>query len=273
MNWICRLSACGITNQRETTVVWDRLTGKPLYNAIVWHDARTGDIVNRFKDGEGPHFPGKTADRFRHGRPTSESAILTRDTIFDLPFLSWYAVTGLPLSIYFSGVKLKWLLENVPGLKEKAEKGEALFGTIDSWLLWNLTGGPKGGVHATDVSNASRTLLMDLNTLEWSQEMLENFGVPKVMLPKICSSSEVYGMGAPGTGIEGIRIAGILGDQQAALFGQTCLSPGEGKNTYGTGCFFMLNTGKTAVPSKHGLLTTGVSTFCQFCNLRLCARN
>ncbi|GLD97366.1 hypothetical protein PINS_up006050 [Pythium insidiosum] len=222
-----RLAAVGITNQRETTVVWDKNTGKPLHNAIVWHDARTADIVHHLKNGAGEGFMGLGADRFR-------------------------AVTGLPIATYFSAVKLIWLLENVPGLREKAEKGEALFGNIDTWLIWKLS----GGLHVTDVTNASRTNLMSLETLQWDDEILKCLNIPKAMLPEIRSSSEVYAKGTEGSCLAGVPIAGDLGDQQAALFGQTCFSPGEAKNTYGTGCFFMMNTGTTPTPSTKGLLTT-----------------
>ncbi|KAJ0399690.1 hypothetical protein P43SY_003695 [Pythium insidiosum] len=222
-----RLAAVGITNQRETTVVWDKATGKPLHNAIVWHDARTADIVHHLKNGAGEGFMGLGADRFR-------------------------AVTGLPIATYFSAVKIIWLLENVPGLREKAEKGEALFGNMDTWLIWKLS----GGLHVTDVTNASRTNLMSLETLQWDDEILKCLNIPKAMLPEIRSSSEVYAHGVEGSCLAGVPIAGDLGDQQAALFGQTCFSPGEAKNTYGTGCFFMMNTGTTPTPSTKGLLTT-----------------
>ncbi len=216
------ISAIGITNQRETTVVWEKATGKPVYNAIVWQDTRTDTICNELaKDGG--------QDRFR-------------------------LKVGLPLATYFSGPKIKWILENVEGVRAKAEKGEVLFGNIDSWVIWNLTGGPKGGVHVTDVSNASRTMLMNLETLDWDADMLKVMGIPKAMLPKISPSSAVYGK-AVGE-LAGIPVAGDLGDQQAALFGQTCFSPGEAKNTYGTGCFMLLNTGTKPVQSKNGLLTT-----------------
>ncbi len=216
------LAAVGITNQRETTVVWDRTTGKPVYNAIVWQDTRTDVYVNEFsKDGG--------QDRFR-------------------------AKVGLPLATYFSGPKVKWVLDNVEGARAKAEAGKLLFGNIDTWCIWNLTGGVNGGVHVTDVSNASRTMLMNLATLQWDDEILGIMGIPKSMLPAIKASSEVYGKGVGD--LAGVPIAGDLGDQQAALFGQTCFSPGEAKNTYGTGCFMLLNTGTKAVPSKSGLLTT-----------------
>ncbi len=216
------IAAVGITNQRETTVVWERATGKPVYNAIVWQDTRTDQICNELaKDGG--------QDRFR-------------------------TKVGLPLATYFSGPKVKWILDNVPGTREKAEKGEVLFGNIDSWVIWNLTGGPNGGVHVTDVSNASRTMLMNLETLDWDPDMLKVMGIPKAMLPRVAASSEVYGK-AIGS-LNGIPVAGDLGDQQAALFGQTCFSPGEAKNTYGTGCFMLLNTGTKPVQSKNGLLTT-----------------
>jgi glycerol kinase len=216
------LAAVGITNQRETTVVWEKATGKPVYNAIVWQDTRTDAICNELaKDGG--------QDRFR-------------------------VKVGLPLATYFSGPKVKWILDNVPGARAKAEKGEVLFGNIDTWVIWNLTGGPKGGVHVTDVSNASRTMLMNLETLDWDPDMLKVMGIPRAMLPAIKASSEVYGQ-AVGT-LAGIPVAGDLGDQQAALFGQTCFSAGEAKNTYGTGCFMLLNTGTKPVQSKNGLLTT-----------------
>jgi glycerol kinase len=216
------IAAVGITNQRETTLVWEKATGKPVYNAIVWQDTRTDTICNELaKDGG--------QDRFREK-------------------------VGLPLATYFSGPKIKWILDNVEGVREKAEKGEVLFGNIDAWVIWNLTGGPNGGMHVTDVSNASRTMLMNLETLDWDSDMLEVMGVPKAMLPTIRGSSDVYGK-AVGA-LEGIPVAGDLGDQQAALFGQTCFSAGEAKNTYGTGCFMLLNTGTKPVQSKNGLLTT-----------------
>ncbi len=217
-----QLAAIGITNQRETTVVWDKRTGKPYYNAIVWQDTRTDQICKDLAGSEGP-------DRFR-------------------------SKTGLPLATYFSGPKLKWLLENVAGLRDDAISGHALFGTIDSWLIWNLT-----GEHVIDVTNASRTLMMDLHTLNWDDELLQILDIPPQMLPDIHPSSEprFYGMtnrdGPFGTGIP---VCGDLGDQQAALYGQTCFAPGEAKNTYGTGCFMLLNTGEKIVPSKSGLLTT-----------------
>jgi glycerol kinase len=216
------LAAVGVTNQRETTVVWEKSTGKPVYNAIVWQDTRTDKYVNEFsKDGG--------QDRLR-------------------------TKTGLPLATYFSGPKAKWILENVDGTRQKAESGDLLFGNIDTWCIWNLTGGTNGGAHVTDVTNASRTLLMNLETLDWDDEILQLMGIPRAMLPQIRASSEVYGNGT-GT-LEGIPIAGDLGDQQAALFGQTCFSVGEAKNTYGTGNFLLLNTGTEAVASKSGLLTT-----------------
>lgn len=216
------IAAVGVTNQRETTIVWDKATGKPVYNAIVWQDTRTDKICNELAADGGQ-------DRFR-------------------------PKTGLPLATYFSGPKIKWILDNIPGVREKAEKGEVIFGNIDTWVIWNLTGGPKGGVHVTDVSNASRTMLMNLETLDWDDEILGILGIPRAMLPAIRPSSEVYGY-AKGL-LEGIPVAGDLGDQQAALFGQACYSPGEAKNTYGTGCFMLLNTGTRPVPSKSGLLTT-----------------
>ncbi len=216
------IAAVGVTNQRETTVVWEKATGKPVYNAIVWQDTRTDKICNELAVDGGQ-------DRLR-------------------------PKTGLPLATYFSGPKIKWILDNVPGVREKAEKGEVLFGNIDTWVIWNLTGGPQGGAHVTDVSNASRTMLMNLETLDWDEEILKLMGIPRAMLPAVRPSSEVYGH-ARGA-LEGIPVAGDLGDQQAALFGQACYSPGEAKNTYGTGCFMLLNTGTAPVPSKSGLLTT-----------------
>jgi glycerol kinase len=211
------IATIGITNQRETTLVWEKATGKPVYNAIVWQDTRTDTICNELAKEGGQ-------DRFR---PT----------------------TGLPLATYFSGPKIKWILDNVPGTRERAEKGELLFGNMDTWLIWNLT-----GVHVTDVTNASRTLLMDLKTLNWDEGILKILNIPRSMMPEIRSSSEVYGQ-AKGA-LDGVPVAGDLGDQQAALFGQTCYAPGEAKNTYGTGCFMLLNTGEEPVASKSGLLTT-----------------
>jgi len=220
---LSKIAACGITNQRETTVVWERATGRPIANAIVWQDTRTAGFMNQLAADGGQ-------DRFRE-------------------------VVGLPTNPYFSGSKIRWLLDNVPGAREKAENGELCFGTIDTWLIWNLTGGPDGGVHVTDVSNASRTFLMNLHTLEWDDEMLEIIGVPRAMLPEIKASSEVYGfIRIPE--LKGIPVSGNLGDQQAALFGQTCYTAGEAKNTYGTGCFLLMNTGIKPIQSKNGLLTT-----------------
>jgi glycerol kinase len=217
------LAAVGITNQRETTVLWNRTTGKAVANAVVWQDTRVADDAGEFTRAGGQ-------DRFR-GR------------------------TGLPLSTYFSGLKIRWLLENVPGVRALAERGEVLFGNVDTFLVWRLTGGPTGGVHVTDVTNASRTQLMNLETLAWDQGILDSFGIPAAMLPEIRSSSEIYGL-AKEPAIASVPIAGILGDQQAALVGQTCFQPGEAKNTYGTGCFLLMNTGTRAVPSASGLLTT-----------------
>jgi glycerol kinase len=216
------IAAVGVTNQRETTVVWEKATGKPVYNAIVWQDTRTDTICNDLAKSGGQ-------DRFR-------------------------PKVGLPLATYFSGPKIKWVLDNVEGARARAEKGELLFGNIDTWVIWNLTGGPKGGVHVTDVSNASRTMLMNLETLDWDPEILKIMGIPHAMLPAVKPSSETYGT-ATGA-LAGIPVAGDLGDQQAALFGQTCFSAGEAKNTYGTGCFMLLNTGNKPVQSKNGLLTT-----------------
>jgi glycerol kinase len=215
------LAAVGITNQRETTVVWDRNTGEPVYNAIVWQDTRTDQICNELAADGGQ-------DRFR-------------------------AKVGLPIATYFSGPKVKWILDNVEGARARADAGDLVFGNIDSWCIWNLTGGTNGGVHITDVTNASRTMLMDLATLAWDDEILAIMGIPKSMLPEIRSSSQVYGAA---TGVlAGIPVAGDLGDQQAALFGQTCFSPGEAKNTYGTGNFLLLNTGTSPVQSNNGLIT------------------
>jgi len=217
------LAAIGITNQRETTVVWNRNTGKPVYNAIVWQDTRVADDVAEFSKKGGQ-------DRYR-------------------------AKTGLPLACYFSALKIRWILNNVAGAREQAEAGELACGTIDSFLIWKLTGGSDGGIHLTDVTNASRTQLMDLSTLNWDANILRDFGIPAQMLPKIVSSSEVYGDATLHV-LQGIPIAGVLGDQQAALVGQACFKPGEAKNTYGTGCFMLMNTGTRPVLSKCGLLTT-----------------
>ena len=212
------LAAIGITNQRETTVVWDRNTGKPIANALVWQDTRVSDYIPEFSREGGP-------DRFRKQ-------------------------TGLPLATYFSGLKIRWLLDHIPGARQQAEAGDLLFGTIDTFLVWHLT-----GLHITDCTNASRTQLMNLETLDWDPELLAAFGVPRKMLPEIRSSSEVYGA-ATLDAVRGVPVAGILGDQQAALVGQTCFRAGEAKNTYGTGCFLLMNTGTDIVQSTHGLLTT-----------------
>jgi glycerol kinase len=217
------LAAIGITNQRETAVVWDRNTGKAVYNAIVWQDTRTDVICDRLMADGGQ-------DRFR-------------------------AKTGLPIATYFSGPKVRWILDNVEGAAAKADAGELMFGNMDTWVIWNLTGGVNGGLHITDVSNASRTLLMDLATLQWDDELISAIGVPRTMLPEIRGSSEVYGE-ATIPAVQGVKVAGDLGDQQAALFGQTCFAVGEAKNTYGTGNFLLLNTGTEAVQSKNGLITT-----------------
>ena len=221
------IASVGVTNQRETTVVWDKNTGKPYYNAVVWQDTRTKDICDMLGEDGGQ-------DRFR-------------------------PKVGLPLATYFSGPKIKWLLENVDGLRAAAKKGDAIFGNIDTWEIWWLTGGPKGGAHVTDVSNASRTMLMNLETLDWDQEILDIMGIPRQMLPEVRPSSdpEIWGY-TPKDGPFGkeIPVCGDLGDQQGALVGQTCFSSGEAKNTYGTGCFMLLNTGTEPVQSKSGLLTT-----------------
>ncbi|MDO5722795.1 MAG: glycerol kinase GlpK [Flaviflexus sp.] len=218
------LAAVGITNQRETAVVWDKNTGEPVYNAIVWQDTRTDKIARELGGDEGP-------DKYKE-------------------------ICGLGLSTYFSGPKIKWILDNVEGAREKAENGDLLFGNTDSWVLWNLTGGPNGGVHVTDVTNASRTMLMDVRKLTWDENICADMGIPMSMLPEIKSSSEVYGEGAKNSLIIGTPIAGILGDQQAATFGQACFEKGMAKNTYGTGCFMLINTGHEAVTSENGLLTT-----------------
>ncbi len=218
------IAGLGITNQRETTVVWDRNTGEPVMNAIVWQDTRTDKLVDQYSADGGQ-------DRFR-------------------------PKTGLPLATYFSGPKIRWILDNVDGAAEKADSGDLLFGNMDTWTIWNLTGGTDGGLHITDVTNASRTLLMDLKTLDWDDALCEAIGVPRAMLPEIKPSSDVYGEVKSGGGLQGVQIAGDLGDQQAATFGQTCFSPGEAKNTYGTGNFLLLNTGTDLVHSKNGLLTT-----------------
>jgi len=218
------IAAVGITNQRETAVVWDKNTGEPVYNAIVWQDTRTQPIVDRLAQDGG-------VERFKE-------------------------IVGLPLATYFSGTKIMWILENVEGARERAEAGDLLFGTTDSWVLWNITGGPDGGVHATDVTNASRTLFMDLETLQWRDDILEVFGVPRSMMPEIRSSSEVYGHAESSSLLRETPVAGILGDQQAATFGQAAYDTGESKNTYGTGNFLIFNTGEEIVRSKNGLLTT-----------------
>jgi glycerol kinase len=217
------VAALGITNQRETTVVWDRNTGEPVHNALVWQDTRTDKLVDELsRDGGQNRFQERV---------------------------------GLPLATYFSGPKVSWILDNVDGARDRADAGDLMFGNIDTWCIWNLTGGTNGGLHITDVTNASRTMLMDLKTLSWDEDIASTIGVPTSMLPEIRASSEVYGEVANG-GFQGIQIAGDLGDQQAATFGQACFSPGEAKNTYGTGNFLLLNTGTEAVVSKNGMLTT-----------------
>src|SRR5918994_1449332 len=217
------IAGVGITNQRETTLVWDRNTGEPVHNALVWQDTRTDRLVDEFsRDGGQNRFQEKV---------------------------------GLPLATYFSGPKIRWILDNVEGARDKAEAGDLLFGNMDTWVIWNLTGGTDGGLHITDVTNASRTMLMDLKTLDWDAGIMDVMGVPRAMLPEIKASSDVYGDVKSGA-LQGVPIAGDLGDQQAATFGQTCFAVGEAKNTYGTGNFLLLNTGTEAVPSKSGLLTT-----------------
>jgi len=219
------IAAVGITNQRETALVWDRTTGVPVYNAIVWQDTRTDGICHDLAD------LGGGVERYK-------------------------AKVGLPLATYFSGPKVKWILDNVEGARAKAEAGDLMFGNMDTWTIWNMTGGVDGGLHYTEPTNASRTMLMDLETLSWDPEIAKDMTIPLSMLPQIRSSSEVYGNGRAKGSFAGVPIAGILGDQQAATFGQACLSPGEAKNTYGTGNFMLLNTGTEVVPSKNGLLTT-----------------
>lgn len=217
------VAAVGITNQRETAIVWERATGEPVHNAIVWQDTRTQPAIDRLAaDGGSQRFAEQT---------------------------------GLPLATYFSASKIGWILDHVDGARERAERGELLFGTPDTWLLWNLTGGADGGVHATDVTNASRTLLMDLRTLDWDDALLAAFGVPRAMLPRICSSAEEYGTVAAGS-LAGVPVAAILGDQQAATFGQAAFEAGESKNTYGTGNFLIVGTGEEIVRSENGLITT-----------------
>ncbi|WP_100445481.1 glycerol kinase GlpK [Glycomyces xiaoerkulensis] len=217
------VAAIGVTNQRETTLLWDKRTGEPVHNAVVWQDTRTDDLCRELGGPSGQ-------DRFRRR-------------------------TGLPLATYFAGPKIAWLLDNVDGLRERAEAGELLFGTMDSWVIWNLTGGPRGGVHVTDATNASRTLMMDLDGLEWDEDIAAEMGVPVRILPEIRSSSEVYGRVAGGA-LEGVPVASALGDQQAALFGQTCYGAGDAKSTYGTGTFMLMNTGDKPIRSESGLLTT-----------------
>ena len=218
------IAAVGITNQRETTVIWNKHTGIPVYNALVWQDTRTQPIVDRLAEDGG-------INRFRE-------------------------TSGLPLATFFSGTKIVWILENVPGAKEAALAGDLLFGTMDTWLLWNFTGGVEGGVHKTDVTNASRTMLMDLRTLAWDEDVAKAFGIPTQILPEICSSSEVYGIASESSLLRDVPISGILGDQHAATFGQAAFNKGESKNTYGTGNFLIFNTGEDIVLSKNGLLTT-----------------
>ena len=218
------VAGVGITNQRETALVWDKTTGEPIMNALVWQDTRTDKLVDEYsKDGGQARFQEQV---------------------------------GLPLATYFSGPKVRWILDNVDGAADRADSGDLLFGNMDTWVIWNLTGGTDGGIHITDVTNASRTMLMDLKTLDWDEGIMDVMGIPRAMLPEIKASSEVYGEVNSGGALNGVSIAGILGDQQAATFGQTCFAPGEAKNTYGTGNFLLLNTGTEAVQSKNGLLTT-----------------
>ncbi|MFP5415543.1 MAG: glycerol kinase GlpK [Actinomycetes bacterium] len=217
------IAAVGVTNQRETTAVWDRKTGEPVYNAIVWQDTRTDKIIEELGGGDQDKYKSRV---------------------------------GLPLATYFSGPKVKWILDNVEGARERAEAGDLVMGNMDTWVIWNLTGGVDGGVHVTDVTNASRTMLMDLETLSWDESIAADMGIPMSMLPEIKSSSEVYGVCREQGLLGGVPVAGDLGDQQAATFGQAAFEVGMAKNTYGTGCFMLLNTGEEIVPSKNGLLTT-----------------
>lgn len=218
------IAALGITNQRETTIVWDKTTGQPIYNAIVWQDTRSQDLVDRLAANGGP-------DR-------------------------WRPIVGETLSTYASITKIMWILENVPGARERAERGELLFGNPDTWVIWNMTGGINGGLHVTDVTNASRTMLMDIHTLQWREDICQEAGIPLNMLPEIRSSSEVYGQCRQDGLLAGVPLSGDLGDQQAATFGQACFEPGMAKNTYGTGCFMLMNTGTTPMPSENGMITT-----------------
>uniref|UniRef100_F6UEE0 glycerol kinase n=1 Tax=Equus caballus TaxID=9796 RepID=F6UEE0_HORSE len=222
---ISNIKAIGVSNQRETTVIWDKVTGEPLYNAVVWLDLRTQSTVENLSK----KIPGN--NNFVKSK------------------------TGLPLSTYFSAVKLRWILDNVRKVQKAVEEGRALFGTVDSWLIWSLTGGVNGGVHCTDVTNASRTMLFNIHSLEWDKELCDFFEIPKDILPKVWSSSEIYGLMKAGA-LEGVPISGCLGDQSAALVGQMCFQEGQAKNTYGTGCFLLCNTGRKCVFSEHGLLTT-----------------
>ncbi|KAF6130184.1 glycerol kinase 2 [Phyllostomus discolor] len=222
---LSNIKAIGVCNQRETTLIWDKLTGEPLYNAVAWLDLRAQATVEKLSK----QIPGN--NNFVKSK------------------------TGLPLSTYFSAVKLRWILDNVQAVQTAVEEGRGLFGTIDSWLIWNLTGGVNGGVHCTDVTNASRTMLFNIHSLEWDKELCDFFEIPMNILPKVCSSSEIYGKMKVGA-LEGIPISGCLGDQSAALVGQMCFQEGQAKNTYGTGCFLLCNTGRKCVFSDHGLLTT-----------------
>ena len=218
------IAAIGVTNQRETAIVWEKDTGQPVHNAIVWQDTRSQDIIDMWA-----------------ARPDAKA---------------WRAKTGLPLATYFSASKIRWLLDQIPGLADRAARGEVLFGTPDTWVLWNLTGGANGGVHATDVTNASRTLLMDLETLDWDDHLLEVCGIPRAMLPEIKPSLGEFGRVTTPTELAGVRVMGILGDQQAATFGQVAVDPGGSKSTYGTGSFLLVNTGEHIVSSRNGLITT-----------------
>uniref|UniRef100_A0A3B3Q7U3 glycerol kinase n=1 Tax=Paramormyrops kingsleyae TaxID=1676925 RepID=A0A3B3Q7U3_9TELE len=223
---ISNIKAIGVTNQRETTLIWDKMTGEPLYNAIVWLDLRTQSTVERLIS----KTPGRNKNHLKHK-------------------------TGLPISTYFSAVKLRWLLDNVPEVREAVQSDRAMFGTVDSWLIWSLTGGKSGGVHCTDVTNASRTMLFNIHTMDWDPELCQYFDIPMEILPKVRSSSEIYGLMKSGS-LTGVPISGCLGDQSAALVGQMCFQDGQAKNTYGTGCFLLRNTGLKPVMSEHGLLTT-----------------
>ena len=244
------LAGVGITNQRETTVIWNKNTGIPIYNAIVWQDTRTQQICDKMA------LVAKKNFSLKHENEILKNTVINENNFYEKNINRFKDICGLPLATYFSAPKIKWILDNIPNAKKQAEKGELYFGTMDSWLLWNLTGGTSGGVHFTDVTNASRTMLMNIRTLQWDENICKEFDIPISMLPEIKSSSEIYGYGRKNGLLIDTPIAAILGDQQAATFGQACFTKGQMKNTYGTGCFILLNTGEEVVTSKKGLLTT-----------------